>query len=58
MSCFGKIFYDMFDGKWKSRRFTLMELMDLHMKAYDLVENLHDLFCLGTKDYKEALSNI
>jgi len=32
--------------------------MIIHTKVYDLVENLHDLFCRGTKDYKEALSNI
>ena len=58
MQNFGRIFYDRFDASFKNARYTLIELMNMHIKAYDLVENLHDLFCRGSKDYKEALQNI
>lgn len=37
---------------------TFIDLMQTHTKAYDLIENLHDLFCRGSKDYKQALSNV
>jgi len=58
MRNFGRIFYDNFDTKHKGKRATLLDLMILHTKIYDLVENLHDLFCRGTKDYKESLANV
>ena len=32
--------------------------MDMHRAIFQLVDNLHDLVCRGTKDYKEALSNV
>ena len=58
MKNFGRIFYTNYDTKHKGQRLSLMDLMTMHTKAYDLVENLHDLFCRGTKDYKEALANV
>mmetsp|Transcript_31436 Transcript_31436/g.48058 ORF Transcript_31436/g.48058 Transcript_31436/m.48058 type:complete len:178 (+) Transcript_31436:3255-3788(+) len=58
MKNFGRIFYDDFEMKHKGKQLTLIDLMNLHTRAYDLVENLHDLFCRGTKDYKEALANV
>jgi len=32
--------------------------MQMHRKIFSLLENLHDLVCRGTKDYKEALANV
>jgi hypothetical protein len=58
MMNFGRIFYDMFETRFKGKRMMLIELMQRHTQAYDLVENLHDLFCRGTKDYRESLSNV
>jgi hypothetical protein len=37
---------------------TLLELMLMHVKIFKIIENLHDLTCIGNKDYKEALSNV
>jgi len=37
---------------------TLIELMQMHRKIFSLLENLHDLCCRGTKDYKQALANV
>lgn len=37
---------------------TLIELMVMHTKIFSIIENLHNLFCRGNKDYKEALSNV
>ena len=37
---------------------TLIELMNMHTKIFSLTDNLHTLFCRGTKDAKEALSNV
>lgn len=37
---------------------TLIELMVMHTKIFSLTDNLHTLFCRGTKDAKEALSNV
>mmetsp|Transcript_41397 Transcript_41397/g.63104 ORF Transcript_41397/g.63104 Transcript_41397/m.63104 type:complete len:104 (+) Transcript_41397:1501-1812(+) len=37
---------------------TLGELMNLHRNIYNLVDNLHELFCRGTKDYKTSLVNV
>ena len=58
MKAFGHIFYDDFDIKHKHKRLSMLDLMNWHTKVFDLVENLHDLFCRGTKDYKEALQNV
>jgi hypothetical protein len=32
--------------------------MNMHRGIFSLVDNLHDLTCRGSKDYKEALSNV
>ena len=37
---------------------SLIELMVMHRRIFSLLENLHDLCCRGTKDYKEALANV
>jgi len=30
----------------------------MHRKKFFIVENLHDLFCKGIKNYKQALENM
>lgn len=37
---------------------TLIELMAMHTRIFSIIDNLHDLVCRGTKDYKEALANV
>lgn len=37
---------------------TQIELMVMHRKIYSLIDNLHDLCCRGTKDYRESLANV
>mmetsp|Transcript_11811 Transcript_11811/g.18167 ORF Transcript_11811/g.18167 Transcript_11811/m.18167 type:complete len:101 (+) Transcript_11811:1730-2032(+) len=32
--------------------------MQMHIKIFQIIENLHDLTCMGNKDSKEALSNV
>jgi len=58
MRNFSTTLYTNFEAKFRDMAMTLMTLMQLHTKAFDLIENLHDLFCRGTKDYMEALSNV
>ena len=58
MKNFSNILYTNFDLRFKDKQLTLLTLMELHTKFFDLIENLHDLFCRGTKDYKEALENV
>jgi hypothetical protein len=36
----------------------LASLMEMHVKIFKIVDNLHDLTCRGNKDSKEALSNV
>jgi len=58
MVTFGKIFYGgNFEG-YKGKHMTLIELMQMHRIIFSLIDNLHDLVCRGTKDYKESLSNV
>jgi len=37
---------------------TLLELMVMHTKIFSIIENIHTLFCKGTKDSIEALSKV
>ena len=37
---------------------TLLQLMEMHVRIFKLIDNLHDLTCRGLKDYKEAVSNV
>jgi len=32
--------------------------MKMHVKIFSIIDNLHDLTCIGSKDSKEALSNV
>mgnify|MGYP003339083906 CR=1 FL=1 len=59
MVTFGKIFYDRQNWEgFKNQHMTLIELMKMHRIIFSIVDNLHDLFCRGNKDYKQALSNV
>ena len=58
MVTFGKIFYGTNFQKFKGSHMTLIELMNMHTGIFKITENLHMLFCIGSKDSKEALSNV
>lgn len=55
---FTKLFYVNFKLNYGNRSMTLIDLMVMHRKIFALLDNLHDLCCRGTKDYKEALANV
>mmetsp|Transcript_17381 Transcript_17381/g.29244 ORF Transcript_17381/g.29244 Transcript_17381/m.29244 type:complete len:82 (+) Transcript_17381:547-792(+) len=52
---FSRILYTNFEARFRDKSQSILELMNLHTKFFDLIENLHDLFCRGSKDYKSAL---
>ena len=58
LTTFSKIFYVNFQQKFAGKGMTLIELMIMHRKIFSLIDNLHDLCCRGTKDYKSALANV
>lgn len=58
MSVFQRIFYQNFDHLYANKSMTQIELMVMHRKIYKLIDNLHDLCCRGTKDYKESLATV
>lgn len=58
MTTFTKIFYGLNFIKFKDKHMTLIELMQMHRGIFKMNENLHDLFCKGNKDYKEALGKV
>lgn len=58
MVTFVKIFYGSNFQAYKGKHMTLIELMVMHTGIFSIIENLHNLFCRGMKDYKEALSNV
>lgn len=58
MQLFDKLFYGQSMLKYKDKQYTLLQLMKMHRKTFDLVANLHDLTCKGIKDYKVALARV
>merc|ERR1712091_403442 len=56
------MFIDLFYGqgwvKWKGKSMTMNELMVMHRSVFDIVNNMHDLMCRGSKDYRQALQNV
>lgn len=58
MLTFMKIFYGGNFQRFKGKHMTLIELMVMHRKIFNIVGNMHDLMCRGNKDYKESLSNV
>jgi len=47
-----------FEQDYANKFATLIELMIMHRKIFKMIDNLHDLACRGTKDYKQALANV
>lgn len=59
---FMKLFHRLFYGQgwilWKGKSMTMNDLMVMHRKIFDIVNNMHDLMCRGSKDYRQALQNV
>ena len=55
---FQTLFYQNFSSTYAGKQMTQIELMVMHRKIYSLIDNLHDLCCRGTKDYRESLANV
>jgi len=57
-----KTFKKIFEGSkatlYRGKTLTLGQLMDIHGKYFVLIDNMHDLICRGSKDYREALKNV
>ena len=41
-----------------SKSFAIFEILKLHIAIFKIIENLHDLTCIGSKDYRAALSTV
>lgn len=52
MKLFKRIFYTQEWVKYKGRTMTMNALMIIHRKVFDIVNNMHDLMCRGSKDYR------
>lgn len=37
---------------------TLIQLMLMHRHSMFMLAHMHDFFCKGNKDYKQALTNV
>ena len=46
--------YKLFKGKFV----TYLELLCMHRSLFGIMENLNDLICKGTKDYRESLLKV
>ena len=46
--------WDFFKGKLV----TYFELLSMHRAYFGIMENLNDLICKGTKDYRESLLKV
>jgi hypothetical protein len=46
--------WDFFKGKFV----TYFELLSMHRAYFGIMENLNDLICKGTKDYRESLLKV
>lgn len=57
MATLVKILYTNWE-EFKGTHMSLMQLMEMHRGIFKIINNLHDLVCNGTKDYKEAVSNV
>lgn len=58
-----KLFYNTyytsdFIARFSDKSMTIMELMVMHRRIFQLIDNLHDLCCRGTKDYRESLATV
>eukprot|EP00356_Strombidium_inclinatum_P001658 CAMPEP_0170511426 /NCGR_PEP_ID=MMETSP0208-20121228/66301_1 /TAXON_ID=197538 /ORGANISM="Strombidium inclinatum, Strain S3" /LENGTH=148 /DNA_ID=CAMNT_0010794969 /DNA_START=1719 /DNA_END=2165 /DNA_ORIENTATION=- len=53
-----KVIFESYETKWKGKQVTLLFLMEMHRSKFRLIDNLHDLICLGNLDARSALSNV
>lgn len=44
--------------KYKGMHTTYIEMMNMHRSRFKIMENLNDLLCKGSKDYKESLNTV
>ena len=58
LKIFVNLFYVNFFTKWANKRMTMIDMMKMHLRVFEIQENLHDLMCRGNKDYKYALANV
>jgi len=58
LTTFKKIFTGSKATIYRGKTLTLGQLMDIHGKYFVLIDNLHDLVCRGSKDYRESLKNV
>ena len=54
---FFKILYDKYQI-FKGKFVTYLELLCMHRSLFGIMENLNDLICKGTKDYRESLLKV
>mmetsp|Transcript_30401 Transcript_30401/g.46568 ORF Transcript_30401/g.46568 Transcript_30401/m.46568 type:complete len:192 (-) Transcript_30401:423-998(-) len=52
------IVFGKYEQKYKGKVLSLLDLIELHRVKFKIVDNLHDLLCLGNLDSKAALSNV
>jgi hypothetical protein len=45
-------------SKYRGQSVTYFELMSMHRQKFGIMENLNDLLCKGSKDYKESLATV
>jgi len=58
ITTFKRIFTGSKSTQYRGKTLSLGELMDIHGKFFVLIDNMHDLICRGSKDYREALKNV
>jgi archaellum component FlaF (FlaF/FlaG flagellin family) len=44
--------------KYQGKNVSYFELMSMHRQKFGIMENLNDLLCKGSKDYKESLATV
>lgn len=56
-----RVFDKVFDKnfiRFKDKYMSMIELMNMHRRIFQITDNLHDLMCRGTKDYRQSLSTV
>lgn len=51
MKLWDKILFNEF-SRFEGKNMKMIELMSMHRKIFLISDNLHDLMCRGTKDYR------
>jgi hypothetical protein len=54
---FFKVLYNKYQN-FKGKYVTYLELLCMHRSLFGIMENLNDLICKGTKDYRESLLKV